>query len=140
MSTPKIATWDPGLGEMVVRDATPEEVAEIDARAAVAATEAEAQAVAAYEAGVQQHLDSTAWLYGYDNLISAITYAEEPAVEAFQIEGQAFRAWRSLVWIKCREVLAQYKAGERPAPTLDELIGELPLLDLPAPMLGRTVQ
>jgi hypothetical protein len=99
----------------------------------------EAAIVAAYESGVQQHLDSTAWLYGYDNLISAITYAEEPAVPAFQVEGQAFRAWRSLAWATCREVLAQYKTGERAAPTLAELFAELPALDLPPPTLGRSV-
>lgn len=98
-----------------------------------------AAALAAYEARVQKLLDDTAWLYGYDNLISAITYADEPAVPVFQAEGQAFRAWRSLVWAKCREVLAAYQAGG-PAPTQDELLGELPALDLPPATLGRAVQ
>jgi hypothetical protein len=99
-----------------------------------------APTVADYEAAVQRHMDSTAWLYGYDSLISAISYADEGAAPAFQAEGQAFRAWRSLVWIACREVLARYEAGEIPAPTVDELIAELPALDLPPPTLGRSVQ
>lgn len=121
-------------GELV--DCTPEEIAELEARAAQAAAEAAAAAVGAYEARVQKLLDDTAWLYGYDNLISAITYAEEPAVPTFQVEGQAFRAWRSLVWAKCREVLAAYQAGG-PAPTQDQLLEELPPLGLPPPTLGR---
>lgn len=101
---------------------------------------AEAAAVAAYEVVVQKRLDDMAWLYGYDNLISAITYADEPAVPAFQIEGQAFRACRSLTWAKCREVLTAYQNGERPAPTEAELLAELPPLDLPPPTLGRSLQ
>jgi hypothetical protein len=100
----------------------------------------EAAAVAAYEASVQKHMDDTAWLYGYDSALTAISYAEEPAVPAFQTEGQAFRAWRSLVWAQCRDVLAQYQAGSIQAPTIDGLIASLPALDLPAPALGRTVQ
>ena len=100
----------------------------------------EAQAVAAYESAIDKHLDATAWLYGYNNLISAITYADEPAVPAFQTEGTAFRAWRSLVWASCRATLAAYKAGEIEAPTVDGLIASLPALDLPPPALGRSVQ
>lgn len=100
----------------------------------------EAETVAAYEADVQRYMDGIAWLYGYDSTLTAISYAEEPAVPAFQVEGQAFRAWRSLVWAACRDVLSQYQAGERTAPTAEELLAELPALDLPAPTLGRTVQ
>lgn len=97
----------------------------------------EAETLALYEASIDQHLDSTAWLYGYDSILSAVTYADEPAVAAFQVEGQALRRWRSLVWQKCRDVLADYRAGQRPAPTASELIAELPDLDLPPPTLGR---
>ncbi len=84
-------------------------------------------------AAAQNLLDSSAQAYGYDSIASAVTYAEEPAVPKFQAEGQAFRAWRSLVWAYGYEQLALVEAGERPAPTIPEFIAELPPLDLPAP-------
>ncbi len=93
----------------------------------------EAQAVSDYMAAVQQHMDARAVLYGYDNLISVITYAEEPAVARYQAEGQAFRAWRSGCWFACEQMLAAVQAGERPAPSHAELIAELPVLSLSAP-------
>ena len=38
----------------------------------------------------------------------------------------SFRAWRSAVWAKGYEILAQVQAGERAIPTEEELIAELP--------------
>lgn len=86
----------------------------------------EAQIVAAYMAVVQRHMDAHAVTFGYDNLVSVISYAEEPSVPRYQDEGKAFRAWRSLCWLRCEEVLGEVRAGERPAPTDDELISLLP--------------
>ena len=43
-------------------------------------------------------------------------------------EGKAFRAWRSAVWAKGYEILAQVQAGQRGIPTEAELIAELPVL------------
>jgi len=90
----------------------------------------EAETIAAYMAAVQQHMDATARAFGYDDLISVVTYAEEPAVARYQAEGQAFRAWRSACWKTCEDMLAAVKAGNRSAPTHQELIAELPGLDI----------
>lgn len=90
----------------------------------------EAEAIAGYMAAVQQHMDATARAFGYDDLISVVTYAEEPAVARYQAEGQAFRAWRSACWSACETMLAAVKAGERSAPTHEELIAELPELGI----------
>jgi len=92
------------------------------------AAQVEAQKVAL----VQAHMDAKARGLRYDSIANAITYADEPAVPKFQAEGLAFRTWRSLVWARCYAILAEVQAGEREIPTDDELIGELPLLDLPA--------
>lgn len=81
---------------------------------------------------VQDHMDDAARAAGYDDIKSAVTYADEPAVAKFQAEGQAFRAWRSLCWAACHGVMAQVEDGEREVPTADELIAELPMLDVPA--------
>lgn len=90
----------------------------------------EAEVVTGYMAAVQQHMDATARAFGYDDLISVVTYAEEPTVARYQAEGQAFRAWRSACWATCEQMLAAVKAGERSAPTHAELIAELPPLGI----------
>jgi len=80
---------------------------------------------------VQSHMDNAARCLRYDSIANAITYAEEPSVPKFQKEGQAFRAWRSLVWEKCYEILGEVESGQRAVPTDDELLAELPKLILP---------
>lgn len=80
---------------------------------------------------VQRFLDAAARARGYDDIRSAVTYADEPAVPKFQAEGQAFRAWRSLVWARCYEVLDEVESGARAVPTDSELISLLPGLVMP---------
>lgn len=87
--------------------------------------------VAQYDEKLQAHLDAAARAAGYDDIRSAISYAEEPAVPKFQAEGQAFRAWRSLFWAAANDIKNAVLAGHRPAPTLPDLLAELPTLTLP---------
>lgn len=69
------------------------EAAQADAMAGTAAA-VELQGAAA----IQHLLDQRAQQSGYENILAAISYADEPAVPAFQAEGRRFRAWRSIVW------------------------------------------
>lgn len=80
---------------------------------------------------VQRHLDLTAKVFGYDNIFSAVTYAEEPSVPRFQAEGLAFRRWRSLVWAACYDLLAEVQAGHQPIPSDTALIAVLPKFQAP---------
>lgn len=80
------------------------------------------------KAAVQTLLDDAARVYGYDDIKSAVTYAEEPEVPKFQNEGRAFRRWRSAAWDRCYALLAEVLAGERPEPTVPELLAMLPTL------------
>jgi hypothetical protein len=80
---------------------------------------------------VQRHLDAQARALGYDDIKSAVTYADEPSVVKFQSEGRALRAWRSSVWQACIEILDQVKAGARDVPSAAELIAALPPLTAP---------
>ncbi|KLN54741.1 hypothetical protein [Variovorax paradoxus] len=80
---------------------------------------------------VQLQLDAVARVYGYDSIASAVSYAEEPAVPKFQLEGQALRAWRSRVWAACYELLGQVQREERDEPTADELLAALPAFEAP---------
>lgn len=82
-------------------------------------------------AAIQSHLDTTAQAAGYDNIYTAVSYADEPAVPKFQAEGTAFRAWRSLVWAAANAIRSEVESGARPVPTIAQLISELPLLSLP---------
>lgn len=85
-----------------------------------------------YTVAVQNALDAAAFAAGYDDIKSAVTYADEPSVPSFQAEGQAFRLWRSLCWQYCIDQHALVMTGQRTAPTVEELIAELPALVLPA--------
>lgn len=84
------------------------------------------EVVDTYMAAVQRHLDAEAVRFGYDGIVSVVSYAEEPAVPRYQTEGLAFRAWRSLVWGCCEQVFEDVQSGKRTAPTYDGLIAELP--------------
>ena len=77
---------------------------------------------------VQFWLDEQARALGYDDIKSAVTYADEPAVPRFQQEGQALRRLRSLAWARCYEILSAVQAGQRSIPTEAELIAELEAL------------
>lgn len=108
-------------------DGTPEQ---ITAAQAVAASFDLAEGVFAdrtkvYEQAVQAHLDAGAQAKGYDNILSACSYAGY--TNPFQTEGQSFVVWRGAVWAYCYEQLALVKAGTRTAPTVEELIAELPM-------------
>ena len=81
---------------------------------------------------VQLHMDLAAKAAGYDDIKSAVTYAEEPSVPKFQAEGQALRAWRSLVWEKCYAIMAQATSGEIPIPSPEQVVADLPALTMPA--------
>ena len=86
------------------------------------------QIMSRMEARVQFWLDEQARALGYDDIKSAVTYAEEPAVPKFQQEGQAMRRLRSLAWARCYEILSAVQAGQRSIPTEAELIAELEAL------------
>lgn len=80
---------------------------------------------------IQSHIDKTAQSWGYDDIISATTYAEETAVPIFQVEGKALREWRSLVWATAHQILGEVNAGNIVPPTLDEIITMLPAVVRP---------
>lgn len=86
------------------------------------------QIMSRLEASVQLWLDEQARALGYDDIKSAVTYAEEPAVPKYQQEGQAMRRLRSLAWERCYEILSAVQAGQRSIPTEAELIAEMEAL------------
>lgn len=83
------------------------------------------QIVVGLTAAIQAHLDATAKQYGYDDMKTAVTYADEPFIPKFQMEGQALRKWRSHVWAVAYTELDKHQEGD-PIPTGEELIALLP--------------
>jgi hypothetical protein len=77
-----------------------------------------------YETAVQDHIDTAARTAGYDNALSACSYAAYP--NTYQADGQSFIVWRSACWEYCYAQLALVQAGTRGMPTIEELIAELP--------------
>lgn len=80
---------------------------------------------------VQAYMDQEARSAGYDDLKNAISYADEPAVPRFQIQGQAFRTWRSVCWAYCYEQFDAVEQKKREVFYPQDLISELPKLSLP---------
>lgn len=76
---------------------------------------------------VQNALDAKAQELKYDSCLSVCSYVDT-GVQKFDDEGRAFRAWRSAVWAKGYEILAQVQAGVREIPTEEELLEMLPEL------------
>ncbi len=89
------------------------------------------QLIERFRVVIQEHMDAAAKLAGYDDIKTAVTYAEEPAVPKFEAEGKALRAWRSLNWAYGYEQIAAVQSGARSLPTPEELIAELPPLVMP---------
>lgn len=79
-----------------------------------------------YSKAIQEILDNKALSLGYDNIFTGVTYADEPGVAKFQIEGQALRKWRSLCWEYAYAVLAQVQQGSIEQPTIDDFILGMP--------------
>ena len=76
---------------------------------------------------VQDMLDEEARKLNYDSCLSVCSYYDT-GYEKFDVEGAAFRAWRSAVWVKAYAILDEVKAGTREIPTEEELLAELPAL------------
>ncbi|CAB3678039.1 Uncharacterised protein [Achromobacter insolitus] len=80
---------------------------------------------------VQLHMDNRARQSIYDDLKTAVSYADEPASPKYQAEGLAFRAWRSEVWEKFYAIVGEAQEAGEPLPSADNIIGQLPTLELP---------
>jgi hypothetical protein len=92
-------------------------------------TDACAPTVQQYTDAVQAHLDTSARTRNYDDIVSACSYAGAP--NPFQAEGAAFVTWRGDVWAACYQIMGEVQGGQHGAPTIADLIAELPVLVLP---------
>jgi hypothetical protein len=80
----------------------------------------EAQLQTRFVQMAQGLLDLLAASWGYDNIFTACSYADEPAVPKFQAEGRALRRYRSEFWA------AAYSLTRGPDDTIETLLARLP--------------
>lgn len=79
---------------------------------------------------IQGYLDDFAKTRNYDGILSASTYATS-TIPKFKSEGQYAVEVRDSVWAKGYEILNDVMSKERPVPTLEEVLAELPVLSWP---------
>ena len=85
--------------------------------------------VKAFKDAIQARLDGAAEAKGYDNIVSACSYAGYENL--FQAEAVAFGKWRASVWAYGYAELDQVLRGKRSMPTVEQIVSELPVLVLP---------
>lgn len=78
-----------------------------------------------YEKAIDAYLNAIALQHGYDNIVSACSYAG--AVNPFQAESIKFIKWRGDVWAHAVQILNDVKNGTQPQPTIEEAIDSLPI-------------
>lgn len=117
ISNTQVVEWN---GEAwIIRDKTQEELS------------AEKESIKnSLEEGIQKYLDSTAKNYGYDSMLSAVSYVNS-TYPKFAAEAAACIAWRDSVWLYCYQVMQGILDNSRSIPTIEELISELPQLSWP---------
>jgi hypothetical protein len=79
---------------------------------------------------VQKQLDDFARTRGYDNILSCCTYTTS-TVQKFQQEAQYCVQMRDVYWNACYTILTEFEMGQRPLPTIEQLLAELPALEWP---------
>lgn len=86
--------------------------------------------VAMFRKAIGDYINSKAVEQGFDSILTAVTYADEPADTLNQSKGLALREWRSLCWEYCRGELETWQ-NTGLEPTVEELISGLPTLTVP---------
>jgi hypothetical protein len=92
------------------------------------AAEAQARTVETFRAAIQQHVDTQAQSRRYDSGNSLASYVASTNA-SWAAEAQAFVAWRDAVWLYAYAELDKVLAGEREQPSVEEFIGELPVIE-----------
>jgi hypothetical protein len=88
-------------------------------------------AIADYTAAIVALLDAKAHERRYDGAVSLATYIGSTN-PAWASEAAAFVAWRDAVWSYAYAELGKVQLGERPQPTIAEVLKELPEFNWPA--------
>lgn len=84
-----------------------------------------------FRRAIQAHIDATAQQRSYDSGVTCSSYVGS-ANPAWAAEAGAFVAWRDAVWAYAYTELPKVQAGQRPQPSVEAFIAELPAMTWPA--------
>lgn len=84
-----------------------------------------------YRRAIQAHVDATARDRQYDSGVSCASYVNSTN-PTWAAEASAFVQWRDAVWAYAFTELDKVQQGQRPQPTVAEIIGELPAIAWPS--------
>ena len=92
------------------------------------AAAAQAALMASFQSAIQTHVDqaAVAKLYNDGNALAGYVNSTVPQ---WSSEAQAFVAWRDAVWLYAYAELDKVQTGQRPVPTVDEFLAELPEIE-----------
>lgn len=110
----KVCFWDEVTQSQQERDATPEEISEIESRKNAHPTQAE------YITAAEALYDSVAQAKHYDDRYTCALRAGYSG--PFQQEGQAFATWMDNQNNKAYQIMAEVLSGTRPQPTIAEFL------------------
>lgn len=79
-----------------------------------------------YKDAIQALIDDTARSRNYTDGNSCATYDNDPLYPQWDLEAKAFKAWRSTVWAYAYNQMYAVTQGQRPQPSVAELLSELP--------------
>ncbi len=79
-----------------------------------------------YETAVDAHIDAVARENDFTSILHCTKYSGFE--NEFRVKAERLLAWNAACWVKCHEVMNAVNAGTRTAPTIEELIAELPEL------------
>lgn len=94
------------------------------------AAQAQAALLGAFRSAIQSHVDETARTRAYDSGNSLAGYVTSTN-ETWASEAQAFVAWRDEVWAYAYAELDKVTHGQRPVPTVEDFVDELPAMAWP---------
>lgn len=95
-----------------------------------------AVAVNSYRAAIQSLIDAKASERQYDSGATLASYVNSTVPE-WAAEAEAFVVWRDQVWAYALTELAKVQSGERPQPSVDEFLAELPAFEWPSKFVGN---
>lgn len=84
-----------------------------------------------YAAAIQAHIDIVARSKSYADGFALASYVSS-TIPAWAAEATTFVEWRDQVWVYAYTELAKVQSGQRPQPTIAELVSELPQIVWPS--------
>lgn len=87
-----------------------------------------------FRIAIQMHVDGIAKSRDYNDGVTLASYdtISQPCAE-WRADAAAFVTWRTAVWLYTYAELDKAKSGERPIPTVEAFLAELPAMTWPSP-------